>query len=449
MFIKILQLSMAMLLIVQFSAPGSQPSAADLTSGQILITFEDTDPDSLGWSPWGHMANNSWMFPVKEDIKNVPENLETIHTFHLPMQPGQCALNGALKDEEIHKLIFEDDTEYYNTGMTYSQYLQSRYTAEPVDGIVSVCVVRKDESEFVIVDVNNDEDLTNDPVLPYSVAPASAAPEGTAVQKHEYVDVNATVEYCDSSKKTISRKVPLRFSKRSIGDWQTYAYSIRQVKSGRLSLDGKEYRVVLTDSGLDFDAGSELVIDADGNSRLDGGDFSARLYQPFSFEGASYEAAKIDPEGGYLILEKVDIPVVQMGFPAPDFETTTLDSKRFKLSECRGRFVLIDFWATWCGPCVGETPFLKEAYEQYRKKGLDMVAIAIQDDPKKVEAYARENKLDWTQICHKSDEIMKLYQVSAIPAAFLINPEGVLVSQGAQLSGENLKSTLAKHLKNE
>lgn len=450
MSMRSFQFFMVLFLLLQLSAVGSQPSAADLKSDHILIKFEDANPDTLGLSLLGDMANDSWIIPVKEEIKKYPENYETINTFYLPVQFGQYAINLASKNKEVHELILEDDSEFYNTGMKYSQYLHSRYTTEPVDCIISVCVVKKGENEFVIIDVNNDEDFTNDPVLPYSTIPANTTPDMATIQKQEYVDSNAYVEYCDRNKKVISKEIPIRFSKISTDSRQNYLYSIRNIKCGTLSIDNEEYLVTLSDGqNLDYSVESTISIDSNKNSKFDDKDCSARLFQPFSFNGNSYNLYEMDPMGDYIILEKSDVPVVQVGFQSPDFDSITIDSKRFKLSEYRGKFVLIEFWGTWCGPCIGETPFLKEAYAQFNKKGFEIVGIGVHDDLDRIKTYIQENKIGWTQIYQKSNEIVKLYQVDGFPSAFLVNTEGVLVNKGSELRGENLKSTLEQYFKND
>ncbi len=257
------------------------------------------------------------------------------------------------------------------------------------------------------------------------------------------------MEYCDISKKVISKKIPFRFSKTTFDNSIYYLYSIRNVKHGTWSVDNNEFTVVLTSSMLDFDLNSKLMIDSDKNHQFDNQDISAPLFQPFSFKGNSYELGQIDPMEKYLILQKTNVPVVEIGYPAPDFDSPTVDAKSFKLSDYRGKYVLIDFWATWCGPCVGEIPTLKDVYTRFKDKGLVMVGVAIHEDPDKVKTYARKNDLNWFQICQEDNEIMKLYQVSAVPTAFLINPDGVLVNQGNELRGENLKSTLEKYFKKD
>ncbi len=130
----------------------SQPAIPILKSDQTLIQLKNANPDSLGLSLFGDLASGSYMYPVKEEIKKFPPQAEIVKTFHLPMQVGQYFVNYALKDQNAYQTILEDDSPYFNTGMTYSQYLKSRYTTEPVDGIVSVCVIKKEDKEMVVID---------------------------------------------------------------------------------------------------------------------------------------------------------------------------------------------------------------------------------------------------------------------------------------------------------
>jgi thiol-disulfide isomerase/thioredoxin len=135
---------------------------------------------------------------------------------------------------------------------------------------------------------------------------------------------------------------------------------------------------------------------------------------------------------------------------APDFTQTDPDGKPVKLSDFRGKYLLLDFWASWCGPCRAENPNVVKAYNQYKDKNFTILSVSLDKEDAR-EAWLAAIKKDGMPWNHVSDlkywknEASVLYTIQAIPDNFLLSPEGKIIARG--LRGEALAAKLAELLK--
>ncbi len=112
------------------------------------------------------------------------------------------------------------------------------------------------------------------------------------------------------------------------------------------------------------------------------------------------------------------------GQPAPDFALKSASGENLRLSEYRGDVVMINFWATWCGPCRQEMPLLDELYSRYKRVGFNLLGVNIDDDPNKAISMISELGVTFPVLFDSSKEVSKLYDVNAMPVTVLIDREG-------------------------
>jgi thiol-disulfide isomerase/thioredoxin len=137
----------------------------------------------------------------------------------------------------------------------------------------------------------------------------------------------------------------------------------------------------------------------------------------------------------------------KVGKPCPDFEAQDLAGKPIRLESLKGKYVLIDFWATWCAPCNAELPRLEEAYRKYHGAGFEIVGVSLDETRLAVVDFVRVRKLPWSQLHNGTAgaDLVDAFGVSSIPATYLLNPEGKIIR--LDLRGNALEATLAKLLR--
>jgi peroxiredoxin len=136
------------------------------------------------------------------------------------------------------------------------------------------------------------------------------------------------------------------------------------------------------------------------------------------------------------------------GSPAPAFTGSSLSGDDVSLSDYEGKVVLLDFWATWCGPCVQELPNVIDAYQAYHDKGFEIIGISLDESQEDLESFLKDHPdMTWVQIFDGKGwdaDIALQYEVEAIPFTLLLDRDGNVVHEG--LRGEALSQALAELL---
>ncbi|MBI4377647.1 MAG: TlpA family protein disulfide reductase [Nitrospinae bacterium] len=118
-------------------------------------------------------------------------------------------------------------------------------------------------------------------------------------------------------------------------------------------------------------------------------------------------------------------------FSAPDFTLMTLDNKKVALKDLRGKYVFLNFWATWCGPCKDEMPSMEKLYQRFKtRKNFEMLAISIdKGSAETVNKYISGNRFTFTILLDTNNRVASEYSVTGIPTTYLIDPQGFIINK--------------------
>ena len=138
---------------------------------------------------------------------------------------------------------------------------------------------------------------------------------------------------------------------------------------------------------------------------------------------------------------------LEVGQPFIDFTLQTIDGENVTLSEriAQNKVTMVDFWASWCGPCRHENPIVKAAYEQFHELGFDVIGVSVDQDEAAWLKAVEEDQLPWTQVRDSENKASEAYMIYYIPANFLFDQNGTMIAKG--LRGDDLAAKLTEILK--
>ncbi|GGH67981.1 peroxiredoxin [Filimonas zeae] len=137
-----------------------------------------------------------------------------------------------------------------------------------------------------------------------------------------------------------------------------------------------------------------------------------------------------------------------VGTQAIEFTQNDTEGKPVSLSQFRGKYVLIDFWASWCGPCRGENPNVVAAYQKFKDKGFTVLGVSLDQNKAEWLKAIKADNLTWTQVSdlkYWNNEVSRAYRIESIPSNLLVGPDGVIIAKN--LRGQDLFKKLAEVLK--
>ena len=343
----------------------------------------------------------------------------------------------------------------------------------PNDSATSIAIVL-DEPEGkpsrLFVDANANGDLTDDPAPVWTSRPVKNKDGADYTQFSGSAKVNVPL-----GKEMAELNLPMyRFDKRDPARATVKGflfYYADYVREGEVTLGGKTYKALLADQlatgdfrGKDAESsGVKLFIDSNEDGKLDGRNEAFDVRQPFNVGGQTYEIAGLTAGGesfriqksAKVVAEKKAPPaptLLAAGKPATVFKAKTTDGVAIDFpASFKGKIVLLDFWAIWCGPCIGELPNLTAAYQKFQGQGFEILGISLDraGDEKKLADFTKAKNMPWPQVFdgkYWQAEVAQTYGVRSIPTAYLVDGDTGMVIANTGLRGAALEKTIADAL---
>ncbi len=151
---------------------------------------------------------------------------------------------------------------------------------------------------------------------------------------------------------------------------------------------------------------------------------------------------------GNQIQTNVKPGAIAIGQPAPEIALSDPKGKIITLSSFKGKYVLVDFWASWCGPCRGENPNVVQAYEKFKKKNFTVLGVSLDESKEDWEDAIKADNLNWQHISDLKkweSTVVSTYKIEGIPYNVLVDPNGIVIA--TELRGPALEETLKKFIK--
>lgn len=400
------------------------------------------------------------LWPSNDSIiyQNVPKDIDEYVVRSLVLQPAQYYWNKYL-DGSIEKEQFENIAKYYKIDTT-------KLTNAIVDCEVLFLIGTKSNKRVIIVDSDNDEDFGNEKILEYEYPLTNERQkeiENTlpiVLAQYDYFENNQLMK-----KETRVKPSPykgslgLTFNTDNEIEKKYFLFaSFPEYKHGVISLNKTKCEVIASNyfsSNIYEPNRTKLFVFPKTGiepSELNG-DIPFGIGDIFNVKGNDYVIDSISKWGNNLYLEYIGKNSHPYGFTegfyVPKFDAYYLDRSQFSFEDFEGKYILFDFWGTWCNPCIKVIPELQKLNNDYKDKRFVLISVAFDSDPKFVFDFINENKMDWqhlfvNQTQFDKNSITEKLKISSYPSLLLLSPDGEIIARNVQI--DELRKILSNKL---
>ena len=416
---------------------------------ELVVSLEEAEgsgPFYAGKSLLSANRPDGELAPLYEEMTGLPEELDSL----IAVGQWEADFMQWIYQGYYNQLI--DSTLAYRWMDDLKAEDTLKYTRELIDGQIAIAFgTNASGQKVVIVDQDNDEDFADEKVFVFTAEDSLALIQEPGPAQDQIAVFRATYDRYDGNK-VVEDEVTLQIfpffgSRFGVG---TLGY-----RKGKVAVNGKEYFLSVSNEfmGTSFESDYLEVVAEDSYPQEYTEKYppdSVLAYQEMlTLSGELYQIADITPDGDQLTLLKhpKDQPWhgTQLGALAYNIDTTTISDEPYQMPN--GKVTLVDFWGTWCSPCVREIPFLKDAQVFFAGDQFEIIGVA-NDDFAKLKTFVEDHRITWPQIHQGRDrqEIIERYRIRAFPTTFLVDQEGKIVGKNAVLRGHQLIKTLTDRL---
>ena len=400
------------------------------------------------------------LWPSQDTLnyRNVPKDIDEYVVRSLSLQTDQSFWNKYLA-KKIEKEQFEKIVNYYNIDTT-------KLSDENIDCEVLILIGTKKSKRLIIVDSDNDEDFGDEKIFEYEYPLSN--------EKQKEIEDSLPVvlthyEYFENNQ-LFTKEIKIKPSpyKGSLGlslntdnqiEKKYFLFaSFPEFKKGNISLNGQDLEIFVS-NGFSrvnyFKDRVSLFISSISDSlpsELEG-DIPYQIGDVFNVKGHDYLIDSISNWGDKLFLKYIGQntkPIgITEGFYMPKFEAKHFDNFIFELNQYPNKYILLDFWGTWCNPCIALIPELKELNREFEDKKFTLVSVAYDREPQKVLDFIEKEQMNWkhvfvSQTQPDKNSLVEKLKVTSFPTTILISPDGKIIARNKTI--DELKEILKNAL---
>lgn len=392
-----------------------------------------------GMSPTSYAEDSPWKNTYPK-IEKLPEGLSDLHTGYI--------------ETNIYQSVYQDylagniTADWYEKLQKSWQWIPDSLNLSPKNVKTKIAFAYGKDVEGnkkLVVDANNNSDLSDDPWLS---PPDLVSHQGklNALAKDHLLQVSVE-RYIGNEIVTVNIPVFIMYhSKLNLYMCNFYEYATTELEGETLAVCSGTFGDLSYNNVSLCPMGDYLE-----NNKTNREENNYRKNEYLEVKGDIYRILGVNPNRFSLLLERIDQPKsslvsTQIGYKTHAFRGEEFTTKKpVSLESLRGKYVLLDFWAVWCGPCIKELPHLKKVYEKADKSQFEIVGIVGNSPANALDELIRKESISWPQILSDdSNRIVEQYEVKSYPTTLLLNREGVIIAKN--LRGESLEKKLSELL---
>ena len=390
--------------------------------------------------------SQSVLSPAREQLSytGVLENIVEYVVRTISMQPEQDFWMSYKKGDM--------SAEQFGNLMTHFEIDTLLLTDKAVNHKVKILIGTNDQGKRVIIpDRNNDRDFSNDEVFEYDY-PLDIEKQLEVHNALPVIDAEVQLfvenELIDHTVKLVlspyERTSRITYHTASDTEKKYHLFASMPVhRQGSVKIDNVTYTVHVANDfrgPLYNRSNTRVFISPDSIMPAQIlGDIPHSVGEVINLDGVDYKIESVSPLGGHIRLgylgENQRPSGIAEGYFVPEFIAATLEQEKFRLDDYPDKYILLDFWGTWCNPCIRLIPDLKELNAEFKDASFQLVGVAYDNDAEMVSDFVKENEMDWVHLFVDRNQrdggsLVDDFQVTSFPTKILINPSGKIVARG-------------------